>query len=414
MGLLGQQIISARKQLNRVLWQGPGGTGPLGGITFSLLSRFLTCRERFRLYAVVGLRPAPRFNHLLEFGSMWHAAEEEQGAKEQGKGPEWFRENGLTAYARKICLKYPNQQGDVDKWYRIIKLQFPIYLDYWSRNRIKRPTKRLLSEQVFDVPYLLPSGRKVRLRGKWDGINLVQEEDGTERLHIFETKTKGEIEALDIRRQLGFDLQTMFYIVALWERLQTDTSSNSLLGRDHGQVCGIDYNVIRRPLSGGKGAIRQHQPSKKNPQGESLEEYMSRLEQIIREAEGGSAGNEEWELPPYEHYFFKRWSVTLRDGDINRFKDRTLDPILEQLCDWYEWVSFITERGGSVWDNDVSFGARPDKDNNGSHSSAIHWQHPFGVRNVLDEGGASDVDDYLVTGSETGLRRFDTLFDELQ
>ena len=52
------------------LWEGPAGTGPNGGITFSLLSRFLVCRERFRVHAVLGLRPADDFNHRLEFGSM--------------------------------------------------------------------------------------------------------------------------------------------------------------------------------------------------------------------------------------------------------------------------------------------------------------------------------------------------------
>jgi hypothetical protein len=43
----------------------------------------------------------------------------------------------------------------------------------------------------------------------------------------------------------------------------------------------------------------------------------------------------------------------------------------------------------------------------------LHYRHPFGSVNWLDEGGASDLDEYLATGSEAGLQRIDDLFPEL-
>src|SRR4051794_6290554 len=59
-----------------------GGGGPLwkgpeeDGITFSLLSQFLVCRERFRVRVIEGLSAGGGFNHRIEYGSMWHTCEE--------------------------------------------------------------------------------------------------------------------------------------------------------------------------------------------------------------------------------------------------------------------------------------------------------------------------------------------------
>jgi hypothetical protein len=46
-------------------------------------------------------------------------------------------------------------------------------------------------------------------------------------------------------------------------------------------------------------------------------------------------------------------------------------------------------------------------------SAVGHWQHPFGVYNVLDEGGSSDLDNYLESGTEIGLARTTNLYPEL-
>jgi hypothetical protein len=44
----------------------------------------------------------------------------------------------------------------------------------------------------------------------------------------------------------------------------------------------------------------------------------------------------------------------------------------------------------------------------------VHWRHPFGVYDALNEGGSSDLDEYLETGSTVGLERASTLFPELE
>jgi hypothetical protein len=147
---------------------------------------------------------------------------------------------------------------------------------------------------------------------------------------------------------------------------------------------GCRFNVVRRPLSGGKGTIVRHKPSKSNPSGESAEAYYDRLGGVIREN---------------AQDFFFRWSVTVTPGDLAAFRRRCLDPLLEQLCDWWE---FVSQCDGNPW-----------VDLAGEHPG-IHWQHPYGCVNLLNEGGVTDVDEYIRTGSTAGLVRSDKLFEELQ
>lgn len=194
---------------NEPLWEGPSSDGPNGGITQSMLNQFLVCRERFRVRYVLGLQPADQFNHRLEYGSMWHCAEESLAAKDPDP---WAK---LDLYTAKLCERYPLQQADVIKWYEICKLQFPIYVDYWSKHPDVVNRQPLLQEEVFNIPYKLPSGRTVRLRGKFDSVDLI---DGG--IWLQENKTKGDIDPQLLQRQLTFDLQTGFYMTALWEMIR--------------------------------------------------------------------------------------------------------------------------------------------------------------------------------------------------
>ena len=58
------------------IWDGPEEDG----ITQSLLSRFLVCRERFRILVVDGLKPVDQFSSRIEYGQMWHLCEENLAA----------------------------------------------------------------------------------------------------------------------------------------------------------------------------------------------------------------------------------------------------------------------------------------------------------------------------------------------
>jgi hypothetical protein len=374
----------------RPVWRGP----EVDGVTQSMLSRFLVCRERFRLLVVEGLRPVDGFNHKLEYGQMWHVCEEylaeidaRNATAAQSKGgwdpvsvPDWG--DVLKPYCRTLCKKYPTQQEQVNHWYEVCKVQFPLYVEYWAKHPDVTSRTPLLQEQVFDVPYRLPSGRTVRLRGKWDSVDLIGNGKSAG-VYLQENKTKGDIDEQQIKKQLSFDLQTMFYLVALQEYDLAAIIEPMGLPRPR-TLSGVRYNVIRRPLSGGAGSIRQHKPSKSNPRGESTEEFYARLGGLIKEA---------------PETYFMRWKVEVTPADVERFRRECLDPILEDLLNWWFWI----EEG-----QDPFVG-----DGGAFYNAGMHYRTPFGLWNVLAEGGSHELDEYLATGSELGLQRTDNLFPEL-
>ncbi len=322
--------IKSPKPRSEPLWKGP----EVDGITFSLLNRFLQCRERFRLYVVEGLRPADTFNHRIEYGNMWHVCEEALASERSHFGEvvgTTLWEDNLREYAQELCQRYPLEQSQIDHWYNVCKTQLPLYVKYWSKHPDVKERTPLLQEQVFDVPYKLPSGRTVRLRGKWDAVDLIGKGKGAG-VFLQENKTKGQIDEGQIKRQLTFDLQTMLYLVAL-QNIDEDVrwfempAGSAMLARDK-PLLGVRYNVVRRPLSGGKGSIVQHKgkPARKLKSGktspakpaETKESYYGRLKTIIAES-------------PAE--YFMRWQVLVSPADIQRFRRECLDPILEQLVD---------------------------------------------------------------------------------
>ena len=356
------------------LWTGPSGEGPNGGVTQGLIGRFLSCRERFRLHAVEGLRPSPQFEPRMEFGSMWHVCEETLA----GSGPRFFQQPSvsapaLTDYCKQLCKKFPTQQEQIDHWYGVCKALFPRYVKHWSRHPDVKGRTPLLQEQAFDVPYNLPSGRTVRLRGKWDAVDLLpaHTEGGRKfaaSIWLQENKTKSSIDAVKIGRQVKFDLQTMLYLVALKEYGSPD-GAVTLEEHVGAPILGIRYNVIRRSAH------------------KSVESMLKKLDDDVADGRSG-----EW---------FARWKIEVTANDIERFRRECLDPILEQLYDWWDYIQcdpcnpWMAEAAGE----DVG--------------RFIHWRHPFGIYNVIDEGGFSDVDAFLETGSQAGLHRVDVLYPEL-
>jgi hypothetical protein len=421
------------------LWAGPSAAGPLGGVTQGMLQDFLRCRERFRLKYVLGLMPPERWDHRTGYGNMWHVCEEfysiqASGDKVYGISPSPRWEDELTAYAQEQCRLFPLQQQEIEKWYNVCKTQFPLYIEWWSKHPDMLRRTPLLSEYEFDVPYKSPSGRVVRLRGKWDSVDLVDDE-----IWLQENKAKGEIDVRALEHQLKFDLQTMVYLVALseWFPRQTKKIVDAAT-----PLAGVRFNIIRRPLAGGQGSIKQREATQGAKCGrkacqeslersgtgspgcdkcggrgrvgakpaETIDEFCARLGDVIRGAVG-----EEWGMRPDEHYFFCRLNVKVTANDIMTFRRQFLDPILEQLCDWW---AFVSEPTMGVFENKlVNAPGRKDclgNDIIGLAQYGIHWRSPFGVYYSLDDGGTTEYDYYLETGSEVGLRRADSLFPELK
>lgn len=366
--------IKLPEKRNGPLWLGPEDGSDKGGITQSMISDWLVCRERFRLKVIEGLQPTQRFAPSMDFGTMWHACEEVHSKGDADWGLH------LKVQATKFCQQFPLQQDEINKWYNVCKTLFPVYIEYWKADKEQQQKTPLLQEYSFKVPYQLPSGRTVYLRGKFDAVDLIGKGKSAG-IWLQENKTKSEIDEEKIRRQLKFDLQTMLYLIALQQDQKlgfknAPTDMNKLAWTL--PILGVRYNVIRRPLAGGKGSIRQHAPTKSNPQGESQADFYDRLRGVILEDVGG---------------YFLRIKSEVFPSDIKRFKKLCLNPLLEQLCDWYD---FVTEDPAGL-----------------KTVNTVHYMTPFGLWNPLIEAGQTDLDQYLETGREIGLHRVDKLFTEL-
>lgn len=378
---LAAAAVKASKQNQRhdndnPLWAGPCGAGPLGGVTQSMLGRFLSCRERFRLKYVLGLEPHDKWNHRLGYGNMWHLCEEQHA-----KDTDWWQH--LSLYVSGLMGQYPLQRDEISKWWRVCCVQFPEYVTYWQDHPDVQNRTPLMQEQVFDVPYSLPSGRVVRLRGKFDSVDLI---DGG--VWLQENKTKSDIDKMQIERQLSFDLQTMLYITAY--KTYDENPSPCWKGYGPGgayKMVGVRYNVIRRPLSGGKGSIRPHAAKATKytmTPAETDEEFYERLRRDYIAAE--------------PDYWFFRVRSEVSAKDIQVFRETCLDPILEQLCWWYDEVA-----GKDLTSSIHDYGYPP-----------LNYRMPFGVYNALQDNGTTEYDVYLESGNETGLQRVEALFGELQ
>lgn len=160
-------------------------------------------------------------------------------------------------------------------------------------------------------------------------------------------------------------------------------------------IKGVRYNVVRRPLSGGEGTIVQKKGSK-NVAPESDEEFYARVKGVI----DGSGLNSKGENYTGPSHWFMRWKFDVTPHDVKRFRDECLDPILEQLCWWYEEVTgnhHHVRAGKGQWP-----------------FPPLNFRFPFGAENSIMEGYTSDVDLFLESGSTVGLHKAETLFNELQ
>lgn len=363
----------------KMLWQGP----EVDGVTQSLLGRFLSCRERFRLYVIEGWREREaEFNHRIEYGNMWHLAEEYYCA-----GNSWHEP--LREYCVGLGTKYPGSRESITKYYEILRRQFPIYITYWEANKDVKHREPLLQEVSFKVPLTLPSGRVVLLRGKWDAVDVIGRLKRDKGIYLQENKAKGAINEEQLLGQLTDDLQSMLYLVALSESIKTYDLKYPIKG--------FRYNVIRRPLGDWSGAfnIKQRKgrevwnPTKtaKIRKGvETSAEFYDRLAILIQE-----------NAP----HFFMRWKVEVSPAELASFRNKVLDPILEQLFDWYEWIA-------------ATNGADPFRqDDMGRPGGGVHYRLPHGVYNPIMEGRNSVYDAMIQTGSAVGLEKVTTLFREL-
>jgi hypothetical protein len=362
-------------------WAGPESDAKNGGCTQSMLSRYVSCRERFRVKVIDGWGPSEKFEPAIEYGSLWHEAEQAFAGRTADGNPvekafttgNW--QGAVRDYAVKLLQRFPFQQDQVQHWHDMCLAQFPQYVEWWSRHPDMEARTPLLAEQVFHVPYCLPSGRIVWLRGKWDSVDLVEDSG----IWLQENKSKSSIDVQKIGRQLTFDLQTLLYIITLQKSAEiADSQADGWAWTK--PVRGVRYNVVRRSAH------------------KSTDSMLKKIAEDVSNGRGG-----EW---------FARWNVEITAEDVAKFKREFLDPCLECLCDDYEWWMYCskqcrTDEGWSVFDYQHRSAMMP-------HHVNRHYRTPYGIYSVVHEGGVGETDNYLATGSTVGLTRITNLFPELE
>ncbi len=307
------------------------------GISFSMLSKYLICPERFRLAAVEGWTPKG-IAVPLEFGSAFHKCMEhvEGGGRIEQVGL-ITNEYMKGRKKEKASIMTTQDMQDLERVMGMVQTTFYAYHEYWSnvhtfesdrKKYFDHHFKYKYQEETFDVIHTIPSGRKVRLRGRWDAVltNPV-----TKKLCLQENKTKSTIDEYAIEHGLKKDLQTQFYLWTLY-------LVEGLFPRH------VLYNVIRRA-----GLRPGHN--------ESVKDFVKRVEADI-------------EKRP-DHYFM-RWVVDFDIEDLTLFRKRALDPLLTTVVEW--WDS-IKHRPFDPW---TLVDGTP---------NMRHYERPFGIYDSAQYGG---------------------------
>lgn len=365
------------------LWKGPESDHALGGVTQSLIGATLICSERARLKLIEGLAPPKEFNYKIEYGNMFHVCEEHTAAKKDWEKP-------LLTYARNLVDQWGNDlSAEINKWYNVCKVQYPIYLKNWKGHEDEKLRKPLYQEEVFKIPYKLPSGRTVYLRGKFDSVDTIGKE-----IWIKENKAKGTVNKEKLLAELFLDLQSMTYSTAMVEDMKQKGYDKKF------KFGGVRYNVIKRPLSQGEFCIKQKKGrGKANVGAETEKQFYDRLRTVIKDN---------------TKYFFHRMKIGISQEDLGVFQGRCLNPILENLCDDYEWWSWCKILAKEVYALDKGVYDYKTREEVFPQHRRRHFLFPHGLFHTTLEGFTSPYDEYLQTGNKRNLVRIDNLFEELQ
>lgn len=378
---------------------------PADGITFSLLSKFIICRHRFWIRTVLGFRERSGFSHYTGYGDLFHAALEAY-ARHQKQKPEQRLKlalDGVHSYAESLLHKFPESATEIMFWKSICNSQFRQYVRKWSSEDQSR--RYILQEAPFDLTLSLPSGRLIRLRGKFDEVFYAvktRKVKGQTResltCKLQENKSKGDVNKEGIDSMLHGDLQTMFYLTALNHIVfndgeKPDPGVVAALRQNKPPTCyHVVYNVIQRPQG-------QKYPPCRQKKNENEMEFAHRIGEHVQE---------------HPDDYFHRGYVELAPEDLTRFQQRSLFPYLEQLLDWWESIQsnpFDPWNTPSTYKLDKKDNSHPSK----FKSNPLHYCRPYGVYDGLAQGYTGDYHQFISSGdvNKTGLEKMTTAFPEL-
>jgi hypothetical protein len=288
------------------------------GVTYSLLSRWLECPEKFRL-GYVDLWTPLKVSGAMSFGSIGHAALEHiysSGAMEglRGAGMSTVRKAEAilvdrlsrfmaTAYAEdrqkleRNTTGDPNEMDELEETYGVAHITLDAYCREWVTDY--REIDWIDLEREFAFPYALKDGRRITIKVKIDGAFNTQ----SKALWLFETKFKGRIDEDAILDKMPYDLQVQLYMWAM----------EVMYGR---KPEGVMYNVVRR------SQLRRKQSERRN-------EFHNRIREDIKAR---------------PEFYFMRHNVSFYEDEIRRARVE-IGKIIEAFVSAWENRFFFRNSG---------------------------------------------------------------------
>ena len=272
--------LEAIREVAKPVWAGPA----VGGITQSLMSRFLECPFRFYLYAFLGLEENEPLHPNLIWGDIFHKGLEHYipgGNLQEAKEAMW--EYGNTEYPR-MPSTYLHTTEQMLKLYN---------RSFLTSNGVLEDMK---TEQKFSVPEVV-EGFDVVYRGKADGYNKPCR-------YGVEHKCKGKIEPALSRAESPIDQQVLLYSYCLNIRHWT-------------------YDIIRIPEA-------QFMAPQRRP-GESGASYAHRI--------FNTQTGQEYPISRHPYAWINQFHFDVDKAQIDAFMDYTWRPLVYRLCRWWKHIT---------------------------------------------------------------------------
>jgi len=281
--------------------------GPSDGISQSLISKFLECPFRFYLYAIKGVKDDQPPNLNLIWGNAFHKALE-------------------TVLKHSLNSDKPRKLPGDDYLLDVIKkdiekcsedTQVPNTIPFSILEMVKlyplpQEIGEIIPEQVFTYEYELNSGRKVKFRGKADGLGPTC---------IVEHKCKGKFDAIQTLKETMWDMQTNLYCY--------------VFGKEK-----VIYDLIRIPEAQYNG-----------PKCRIMEDPKDFVYRIYNNYCGTV-----YPIKRFKKHWIDQLHIDLPFSQQLKVMDECIIPLCERIYDWYEYVTHPNfDIENPVWYNSLFY-----------------------------------------------------------
>lgn len=303
------------------LWKGPLN----GGITQSLIQKYLTNPYTFVLYYGLGLEEPEEYNQNLLWGNVMHKGLEiglasPKPIKEQidTLRPELIEESKKWPYINTTTvpsvLEMLKLYNDSYKQKFLLpgkeESNFSEVVDY-IENVVETPTKFIVkdsnyacvTERQFKIPHTTSGGNTISLMGKVDGLAWDYSSD-TPVLTLIEHKCKGSYDKVLFRAEISYDLQLNIYCKA-------------------NEVYKVVYDNILIP-----------ETQWNCPPRDMMERHEFYIQRLYHRQNYGS-----YPVAKKPFLWLDQLSYTMDKNSIDNYFQETVDPICDQICELYDYCS---------------------------------------------------------------------------